>query len=62
MASTERPPKVYTRAEAMAVLRIGRTKLGDLIKSGELRTRRAGTRVLISQAAIEEYLGDRSAA
>lgn len=49
-------PKVYTRAEAMTVLRISKTKLYRLIKSGELYAKYAGRRVLIPETAIQEYL------
>lgn len=49
-------PKVYTRREACAVLRIGITKLKELISSGELPVRRVGRRVLITEEAIREFL------
>lgn len=56
-------PKMYTRAEAMPLIRVGKTKMGELIKSGELKVRRIGRTVLISEDAIREFLLlDRNAA
>ena len=52
----------YTLAEACQVIPISRSKLYREIKAGNIRATRHGTRVLISRAAIEEYLGDRPSA
>jgi excisionase family DNA binding protein len=46
----------FNPAEAAAWLSISRTQLYRLIKAGELRARRCGTRLLISRKALEEYL------
>jgi excisionase family DNA binding protein len=49
-------PGAFKPAEAAAWLSISRTQLYRLIRSGEIRTRRCGTRILISRRALEEYL------
>ncbi len=53
--------KVYTIDEALQILRIGRTKFWQIRKSGELRTKPVGRRVLIPEQAIHEYLGSDAA-
>lgn len=50
------PPKVYTRDEAAPLLRIGKTKLDELIRSGELPAKKVGRRVLIPETSINAYL------
>ena len=46
----------FTPAEAGDALRISRTQIYRLVRSGELRARKCGTRVLISRKALEAYL------
>jgi excisionase family DNA binding protein len=43
-------------AEAAAWLGISRTQVYRIIKSGELRARRCGTRLLVPRKALNEYL------
>jgi excisionase family DNA binding protein len=52
----------YNPAEAAAWLSISRTQLYRLVKAGELRARRCGTRLLISRKALDEYLNVNDAA
>jgi excisionase family DNA binding protein len=54
-------PFVFTRAEAARELRISTKSLDRAIRRGELRTRRIGSRVLITQKALQEFVGDRTA-
>ena len=46
-------PRMYTRADAMRILRIGETSLHWLTRSGKLQAVRIGARVLIPAAEIE---------
>jgi excisionase family DNA binding protein len=46
----------FKPADAAAWLSISRSQLYRLLKSGEIRARRCGTRLLISRRALEEYL------
>lgn len=46
----------YTVNEAVSVSGIGRTKLYDLIKVGELKPAKIGTRTLILRADLEGML------
>jgi len=46
----------YNPAEAAQWLSVSRTQIYRLVKSGELRARKCGTRVLISRKALEAYL------
>src|SRR6516162_1348573 len=46
-------PRMYTRSDAMRILRIGETSLHWLTRTGKLQTVRIGGRVLIPAAEIE---------
>jgi excisionase family DNA binding protein len=46
----------FEPAEAAEALSISRTQIYRLIKAGDLRARRCGSRLLISRRALEEYL------
>jgi excisionase family DNA binding protein len=46
----------YNPAEAAAWLSISRTQLYRLVKRGELRARKCGSRVLVPRKALDEYL------
>lgn len=46
-------PRLFTRAEALAVLKIGETTLFWLQRTGKLRPIRIGSRVLFNAAEIE---------
>ena len=46
-------PRMYTRGDAMRILRIGETTLHWLNKTGKLRFVRIGARVLIPAAEVE---------
>ncbi|WP_442756605.1 helix-turn-helix domain-containing protein [Methylocystis sp. JAN1] len=49
-------PAVLTIKQAMAYAQIGRTKLFELIKLGELDARRLGTKVVIFTSSLDAYL------
>jgi excisionase family DNA binding protein len=51
-------PFVYTRREAATLLRISQNTLDRVIRRGEIRTRRIGSRVVISRKALLEFLQD----
>jgi Helix-turn-helix domain len=46
-------PRMFTRGDAMRILRIGETTLHFLTKTGKLQSVRIGARVLIPAAEIE---------
>jgi excisionase family DNA binding protein len=54
--------RVYNVLEAAAVLGIGRSKLYELMASGEIRTIHIGRLRKIPVAAIDEFLATREAA
>ena len=70
MASTERPqaidqyhPAQLFRAEKVAaLLDVSRTKVFELIRSGELRSLKIGGSRRIPLSAVEEYLARRTIA
>lgn len=47
------PPHMYTRGDAMRILRIGETSLHWLIRTGKLQCVRIGARVLIPAMEVE---------
>jgi hypothetical protein len=49
----ESAPRMYTRSDAMRILRIGETSLHWLTRTGKLQTVRIGGRVLIPATEIE---------
>ena len=49
-------PLLYRPEEAAGALRIGRHKLYDLIRSGELESIKMGQSRRISRAALERYI------
>lgn len=49
-------PLTYNPATAAQRIGISRSTLDRLIAEGEIRARRAGRRVLVSEAAIQEFL------
>ena len=51
--SARGPPRLFTRAEALAILKIGETTLFWLQRTGKLRPIRIGSRVLFNAAEIE---------
>jgi hypothetical protein len=46
-------PHMYTRADAMRILRIGETSLHWLTRTGKLRSVRIGARVLIPATEVD---------
>jgi excisionase family DNA binding protein len=46
-------PRMYTRSDAMRILRIGETSIYWLTKTGKLRSVRIGARVLIPATEVE---------
>ena len=46
-------PRMYTRGDAMRILRIGETSLHWLVRTGKLRSVRIGGRVLIPATEVE---------
>jgi hypothetical protein len=51
-AGEESAPRMYTRGDAMRILRIGETSLHWLTRTGKLQTVRIGGRVLIPATEI----------
>ena len=50
------PPLLYRVEEAADALRLSRSVLYELIRSGRLRTVKAGSRRLVPVAALAEYV------
>ena len=48
----------YTIPEAVNASGIGRTKLYEYIRSGELQTRKAGRRTIITHPALEKLVNN----
>lgn len=46
----------YTPAECRDVLKIGRDKVYELLRSGELSSRRVGRRYIIPAEAVADFL------
>ena len=44
--------------EAARLLSIGRTSVYELLKTGELRSRKVGNRTLVTMASIREFVGE----
>jgi len=51
-------PMAHDPVTAGQLLGVSRATVDRLIASGELRAKRAGRRVLISEAAIRDFLND----
>lgn len=49
-------PLVHTVAEACARLRVGRTKLYELVAQNEIQSIHVGRRVLVTEAALQAYV------
>lgn len=49
------PPRLYSVAETAAALSVSASTIWRLIRSGELPSQRLRRRVLVSQAALEQY-------
>ena len=56
------PALMYRVDEAASALRLSRTAIYELIRSGRLRSVKCGRRRLIPVAALGEYLADLEAA
>ena len=52
----ESRPRVYRLDELEAVLKIGRTKIRQLVKDGRLKCVHIDRRVLVPVEAVEEFL------
>ncbi|MFO1128370.1 MAG: helix-turn-helix domain-containing protein [Rhodospirillales bacterium] len=52
------PRRGYSIPEFGAVIGVGRTRLYEMIKSGELRTVKLGKRRIIPASEIDRLLGD----
>lgn len=63
-ASTTAPvtPVLYRVEEAADALRISRSGIYELIRSGQLRTVKVGSRRLVPVEALTEYVADLAAA
>ena len=48
-------PLLVTTREACEILGVGRTKLHELLSTGELRARKLGRATRIEMASLEEY-------
>lgn len=63
MVTTTAPPKLaYTVDEAVKALGIGRSKLYEAIRAGDLRSIKAGGRTLIRAEALTAFLDAAEAA
>ncbi len=51
-------PRLHTLAEAATRLRISRSKLYKLMDAGQLRSIKLGTRRLISEDALTEFIAE----
>lgn len=49
-------PLRYTIGDACTALRIGRSRLYDLIRAGAIRTHRDGSRTFIAAAELHRYV------
>lgn len=49
-------PIIYTPDECRDVLKLGRDKVYELLRSGELTSRRVGRRYLIPAEAVADFL------
>jgi excisionase family DNA binding protein len=49
-------PKLYTSTEAREILRIGKTRMNDMLVSGELPSFKVGQRRRITEDALQAYL------
>jgi excisionase family DNA binding protein len=49
-------PKLYTSAEARTILRIGKTRMNDLLVSGELPSFKVGQRRRISEESLRVFI------
>jgi len=58
MTDTSVAPLAYDPVTAAQLLGVSRATVDRLIKDGELRAKRAGRRVLITETAIREFLED----
>ena len=52
----EMQPQAYSVAEAAAVLRVSQWLVREACRTGQLRSRRLGARIIIPRAAVEEFL------
>ena len=59
MTSNNTAPLAHRIEDACNRLGIGRTMLYELIKAGELRTIKIGTRTLIPEADLQKVIADR---
>lgn len=58
MSNTTSQPNAVTRDEAAERLKVSKSTLDRLIANGELRAKRIGRRVVISDDEITRYLTD----
>jgi excisionase family DNA binding protein len=58
--SLEELPLVLTVEELMPILGIGRNTAYELIRSGQIRSVRAGRKICVPKEAIAEYLSRRA--
>lgn len=60
--STKQEPLAYTVREAMGLSRIGRTKFYELIRTGQIRTKRIGAKHLVPVDELKRFLRGEDAA
>lgn len=53
--------KVYTPQEAWKLLKIGRTRFYQILKSGKIGYYKNGNRYLLTQSAIEKFISEQTA-
>jgi excisionase family DNA binding protein len=49
-------PKLYTSTEAREILRVGKTRMNDMLVSGELPSFKVGQRRRITEDDLKAYL------
>ena len=52
-------PLVYTTDEVMRLLRVGRTKLYEMVSRNEIPVRRAGRKLLFPRQSLHDWLETR---
>ena len=52
----EMQPQAYSVAEAAEVLRVSAWLVREACRTGQLRSRRLGSRIIIPRSAVDEFL------
>jgi excisionase family DNA binding protein len=60
--TVKQEPLAYAVKEAMELSRIGRTKFYELIRTGQIRTKKIGSKHLVPVDELKRFLRDEDAA